>query len=47
MIYLIVRDKKFSNKEKFIRIKKINSKFTLIMFVKEKISHIAITSCNS
>lgn len=37
MIYLIMRDKKFSNKEKFIRIKKINSKFTLIMFVKEKI----------
>lgn len=37
MIYLIMRDKKFSNKEKFIRIKKINYKFTLIMFVKEKI----------
>ena len=37
MIYLIMREKKFSNKEKFIRIKKINSKFTLIMFVKEKI----------
>lgn len=37
MIYLIMRDKKFSNKEKFIRIKKINSKFALIMFVKEKI----------
>lgn len=37
MIYLIMRDKKFSNKEKFIRIKKINSKFSLIMFVKEKI----------
>lgn len=37
MIYLIMREKKFSNKEKFIRIKKINSKFTLIMIVKEKI----------